>query len=114
MREPLRDKERLLHINDAISKLIQGTADSIDQIKEGSLEYYGIVKLIEIIGEAIYKLTTEFKDSHPATPWRQIERMRHVLVHGYYTVGYDFIREVVETDIPELKGQIDLYIRELQ
>lgn len=114
MREPLRDKERLLHINDAISKLIQGTADSIDQIKEGSLEYYGIVKLIEIIGEAIYKLTTEFKDSHPATPWRQIERMRHVLVHGYYTVGYDFIREVVETDIPELKGHIDLYIRELQ
>ncbi len=112
MREPIRDKERLLHIDDAISKLIHGTAENLDDIKEGSLEYFGIVKLIEIIGEAVYKLTPEFKNTHAETPWRQIERMRHVLVHGYYTVGYDFIKEVVETDIPILKNQIDRYLCE--
>ncbi len=111
MREPIRDREHLLHINEAINKLIQGTADSLDDIKEGSLEYYGIVKLIEIIGEAVYKLTTEFKISPPPdTPWRQIERMRHVLVHGYYTVGYEFIKEVIKTDVPYLKTQIQQYI----
>ncbi|WP_367949482.1 HepT-like ribonuclease domain-containing protein [uncultured Duncaniella sp.] len=43
----------------------------------------------------------------------QIERMRHVLVHGYYTVGYDFIKEVIETDIPLLKEQISRYLREM-
>ncbi len=78
------------------------------------MEYFGIVKLIEIIGEAVYKLTTDFKDAHSETPWRQIERMRHVLVHGYYTVSYDFIREVIETDIPVLRGQIRRYISEIE
>ncbi len=114
MREPIRDRERLLHIDDAINKLIQGTAERLDNIKVGSIEYYGIVKLIEIIGEAVYKLTTEFKTSHPNAPWRQIERMRHVLVHGYYPVGYDFIKEVIETDVPYLKTQIQQYIAEME
>ena len=114
MREPIRDKERLIHIDEAITKLLQGTDDCLSMIEEGSLEYFGIVKLIEIIGEAVYKLTTEFKDTHTDTPWRQIERMRHVLVHGYYTVGYDFIKEVVETDIPVLQEQIKRYIKETE
>lgn len=114
MRESIRDKERLFHIDVALTRLIEGTSDNIDKIEEGSLEYFGIVKLIEIIGEAVYKLTAEFKQTHPETPWRQIERMRHVLVHGYYTVGYEFIREVVETDVPVLHEQITRYIQELQ
>jgi uncharacterized protein with HEPN domain len=112
MREPIRDRERLIHIDDALTKLIDGTANNIDTIEDGSLEYFGIVKLIEIIGEAVYKMTVEFKDSHPDTPWRQIEKMRHVLVHGYYTVGYDFIKEVIETDVPALKVQIRQYLSE--
>jgi len=113
MREPIRDKERLLHIDEAIERLIDGVSSKVDNIKEGSLEYYGVVKLIEIIGEAVYKLTPEFKDAHSLTPWRQIERMRHVLVHGYYTVGYDFIKEVIETDIPILRHQIRKYLSEM-
>jgi len=32
--------------------------------------YYAIVKNIEIIGEASYMLTSEFKDAHPQTPWK--------------------------------------------
>lgn len=91
---------------------MKGTADNLDDIKEDSLEYFGIVKLIEIIGEAVYKLTTDFKLSHQQTPWRQIERMRHVLGHGYYTVSYEFIKEVIETDIPILKDQILGYLSE--
>lgn len=112
MRELVRDKERLEHIDDAIKRILTGTADNLEGIREGSLEYFGIVKLIEIIGEAVYKLTPEFRDTHSETPWRQIERMRHVLVHGYYTVGYDFIKEVIESDIPELQKQISRYLRE--
>lgn len=113
MREPIRDKERLLHIDEAIDLLVEGTSSNLNDIVDGSLEYFGIVKLIEIIGEAVYKLTSDFKNAHPETPWRQIERMRHVLVHGYYTVGYDFIKEVIVTDIPMLKEQIRGYLREM-
>lgn len=114
MREQIRDKERLQHIDEAIERILNGTSMNLETIKEGSLEYYGIVKLIEIIGEAVYKITKEFKELHPSTPWRQIERMRHVLVHGYYTVSYPFIKEVIETDLPILKRQIREYISLLE
>lgn len=78
------------------------------------MEYFGIVKLIEIIGEAVYKITPDFKESHSDTPWSQIERMRHVLVHGYYNVGYEFIKEVIQTDIPILIKQIQSYLSETE
>lgn len=112
MRETIRDRERLLHIDEAITKLIDEVAPNINAIEEASLEYYGTVKLIEIIGEAVYMLTKDFKASHTLTPWRQIERMRHVLVHGYYTVSFRFIKEVIETDIPFLREQIREYLEE--
>lgn len=113
MREHIRDKERLLHINEAIKRIIEDTSSHLDDIKEGSLEYYGMVKLLEIIGEAVYKLTSDFKDNHKDTPWREIERMRHVLVHGYYTISFAFIKETIKRDIPILGAQIKMYLSEM-
>lgn len=43
----------------------------------------------KIVGEAVYKLTKEFKESHTETPWRMIEKMRHILVHDYYQINLD-------------------------
>ena len=58
--------------------------ESINQDKK--LIYYGIVKNIEIVGEAAYKLTSVFRRQHPDTPWDVIMKMRHVLVHDYYQI----------------------------
>ena len=35
-----------------------------------------------------------------------IEKMRHVLVHGYYTITPEKVWETVQEDLPELKEQI--------
>ncbi len=43
--------------------------------------------MLEIIGEAAYKLTNEFKEDNPDLPWRKMVGMRHVLVHGYNNVS---------------------------
>ena len=51
MREILRDPMRLEHIKDSIDKLLD--ADSminLDFITETDLQYFGIIKLLEIIG----------------------------------------------------------------
>lgn len=85
MREPVRDKERLQHILDAINILEESRKkhDSAESEKD-PIVYYGFVKHVEIIGEAVYMLSKEFKESHPEVEWGAIEGMRHVLVHGYY------------------------------
>lgn len=58
------------------------------------------------------ELTTEFKDSHPQTPWAMIEKMRHILVHDYYQINNDVLWSVITDDIPNLKEQILMYLSE--
>ena len=64
---------------------------SREEIMADTLRYYGIVKNIEIIGEAAYMLTNEFKNTHPDTEWSKIAGMRHFLVHDYYNIDPDEI-----------------------
>ncbi len=113
MREAIRDKGRLEHMLDAIDRVLNYMVDkSFDDIPTDKIEYYGIVKNIEIIGEAAYKLSLDFKNSHTETPWSVIEKMRHVLVHDYYQIDENEIKYVIEDDLKPLRAQIERYLTE--
>ncbi len=113
MREEIRDIERLNHILDAIKVLIDNKdKHTFDEMASDTIVFYGFVKHVEIIGEAVYMLTKEYRDSHPEVEWSTIERMRHVLVHGYYKIRPIQLWETIQTDIPELKPKIEKLIAE--
>lgn len=80
---------------------------SFEEAKRNPIVFFGFVKHIEIIGEAVYMLTKEFRASHAEVEWEAIEGMRHVLVHGYYTVKPEQVWQVIENDVPKLKPQIE-------
>lgn len=114
MREPIRDIERLRHIIeniDILNSYLQGR-DRQD-IEKDPVGFYGLVKRIEMIGEAAYKLTNEFRDAHPDTPWKMIMKMRHVLVHDYYQIDAKELWLVIDDDLPILRPQIEAYVKEL-
>ncbi len=52
---------------------------------------FAIIKNLEIIGEAAYKLTKSFKLKHTSIEWSDIIGMRHILVHGYYQIKDEII-----------------------
>ncbi len=113
MREKVRDKGRLEHILEAIEGIEEYHVQyTFEDVKKNKLIFYGFTKFVEIIGEAVYMLTTEFRNSHPDVQWRQIERMRHILVHGYYTIDPESLWNTIEEDIPELKTWITKYLEE--
>ena len=113
MREKIRDKERLEHIRAAIDVLLANKGrHSLEEVAADPIVFYGFVKHVEIIGEAVYMLTKEFRASHPEGEWNDIERMRHVLVHGYYHIRPSQLWETIQTNIPELKPVIDRLIAE--
>ena len=113
MREKVRDKERLEHIRAAIDVLLSNKdRHSLEEVTADPIVFYGFVKHVEIIGEAVYMLTKEFRASHPEVEWNDIERMRHVLVHGYYQIRPSQLWETIQTNIPELKPVIDRLIAE--
>lgn len=55
------------------------------------------------IGELVGNLSDEFKEQHPAIPWRQIRLMRNIVAHRYGTVDHTITWDVVQQDIPTLK-----------
>ena len=113
MREPARDKERLQHILEAIQTIEDSRKKYHSQAaEEDPIVYYGFVKHVEIIGEAVYMLSADFKDAHPAVEWASIEGMRHVLVHGYYHIKPKQLWDTIDIDIPQLKPLIEQYLQE--
>lgn len=111
MREPLKDKSRLEHILEAIDRL-QTHAGTLTQeeLEQDVLRYYGIVKNIEIIGEAARMLSEAFRVAHPEVNWRSIANMRNFLVHEYFQVDSDVVWSVIHEDIVELKEQVARYL----
>lgn len=111
MREFVRDRDRLEHIIDAIDRLLSISEKiSFDNLHETDLLYYGVVKNLEIIGEASYRLTKAFRNAHVDTPWNDIIRMRHVLVHDYYRISIKEVKKVVCEDLAPLRSQIADYL----
>lgn len=114
MREHSRDKERLEHILDAIQVIENGLASySKEALLNTPLLYYGLVKQVEIIGEAANLLTQEFRDTHTEVDWRPIVNMRNVLVHDYIHISQDMLWYTLTQDIPTLKQYIERYYAEL-
>ncbi len=108
MREKLRDKGRLEHILKACNDLLVSKDKyQFEIVKDDPIMFYGFVKIAEIIGEASYMLTKEFRVLHSEIPWEQMIGLRHVLVHGYYTIKPKQLWNIIEKDIPVLKPQIE-------
>lgn len=113
MREKVKDRDRLEHIIEAIDRILNFADGKTEgELVVDNLKYFGIVKSIEIIGEAAYKLTHAFCRKHPETPWEFIAKMRHVLVHDYYQINSKEVWKVIQEDLHPLREQISRYISE--
>ena len=102
-----KDKIYAQHILDAITAIGKFIADkdyasfSGDQLLQD-----GIIRELEIIGEASKNISVEFKISIPNLPWKDIAGMRDKLVHGYFSVDMDAVWKAATTDIQALKSEL--------
>lgn len=113
MREPLKDRIRLEHIQTAIDNIFKFTeGKTIQQLNDDAMMFYATVKNIEIIGEAAYKLTNAFRRTHPETQWNDIMLMRNILVHDYYKIRLNEVWKVIHEDLQPLREQVAQYITE--
>lgn len=65
-----------------------------------------VVHHLQIIGEAVGKLSENLKEQHSEVPWSVIKAMRNVLVHFYFGVDLAKVWGVVENDLPTLKENV--------
>lgn len=70
----------------------------------------GLVKCVEIVGEAAGRLSPAFRDRHAELPWGRIVGMRNRLVHAYFEVDDDQIWTTLTQDLPPLLARLEAIV----
>lgn len=71
-----------------------------------------MVNHIMIIGEACRALPDEFQARYANVPWADIIAMRNILVHHYFGIYKEAVWSVAGTDIPELKFNLQVILKD--
>jgi uncharacterized protein with HEPN domain len=66
----------------------------------------GVIRQLEIIGEAVKSISDIIKNEYDNIPWKDFAGMRDVLIHHYFGVDLEEVWITVQNDIPVLKEKI--------
>ena len=105
----------LIHILDSISK-IEKYLQGIDKVEydKNTLIQDGVIRQLEIIGEAVKNISVAVKQSNVQLPWPDIAGMRDKLIHHYFGVDTELVWETAKNDIPFLKSEIHKILNTLE
>ena len=99
-----------LYLNDifesikAIESYIQGF--EFEDFKNDRKTYSATIRELEIVGEAIGKISDEIKERYAHVAWRDIKDFRNLLIHEYFGVDEKILWNTAINDVPELGKQI--------
>lgn len=92
-----RSEAYLRHILDAIEKIERYVKVGHHEFMETSHWQDAVIRQLEIIGEAVKRLSPEEQQARPDIPWRAIAGMRDVLIHNYMGVDLEAVWQVTST-----------------
>jgi uncharacterized protein with HEPN domain len=85
---------------------------TLDQFRADKQLRMAVERGFEIIGEALSRLRKiDATTAEQVTDWRAIIGFRNVLIHGYGVVDHDKTWDIVQTELPLLRHELDELIR---
>ena len=103
-----RDDATLLDMKRAIDQ-IEEFLDGVSQktFFEDSKTQSAVLYQLLVIGEAVKRLSPEFRTQHNSMPWALIAGMRDHLIHAYDTVDWEEVWNTVTNDVPILSTTLE-------
>lgn len=103
-----KDLIRLRHMLDyareALSMADGKTRADLDRDRRLNLS---LVRLLEIIGEAAVHISAQTQTRYSQIEWPDIVGLRNRLIHGYDTVDFDILWQIVTDDLPVLVAKLE-------
>jgi uncharacterized protein with HEPN domain len=109
-----RDQIRFQHMLDAAEAAVSHLSNSYrDDLDHNRLLLNGIVRELEILGEAASQVTQNVREQYPQLPWREMIGLRNRLIHAYFDVNNSAIWLVVKESLPPLIVQVKQILKTL-
>ena len=70
------------------------------------------VRSLEIIGEAKKQIPDDVRQEHDSVGWRAMAGIRDRLIHGYFSIDYDIVWDVIMNKIPVLRREVEQILHE--
>ncbi len=61
-----------------------------------------VLHQLMVMGEAVKRLSMEYRNQHLEIPWKLMAGMRDVLIHGYDIVDLNEVWKTANVDIPRI------------
>lgn len=84
---------------------------TLEKFKKDNLVLDGVVRNLEIIGEAVKNIPTNVKDKHPDIEWKKIAGLRDILAHEYFGIDIEILWDIVENKLPDLKKELSRLLK---
>ena len=102
-----RDDAYLKHVRDSIFNIEQFTQDiTYQEFSKNKLIQDATIRELEIIGEAVKRISEHLKTEHSDIPWKDIAGTRDKLIHDYFDVDLEAVWKMIKEDLKVLKHQI--------
>lgn len=100
MKDDLSNLEDVRIAAHRVGAFIDGV--SRDEFLEDDLIQSAVIRQLEIMGEAVKRLSAEFRAEYPLIPWQQIAGLRDRLIHAYNDVNNERIWVIATENVPDL------------
>ena len=97
-------RQMLDHAREAIQFTV---GKSLDDVLKDRLLGLGLVRLMEIFGEAANRIPPETRALHPRVQWRQAINTRNRLIHGYDTVDLKILYDIIRHELPAVVAELE-------
>lgn len=104
----------LIHIIECIEKIESYTQDRQDAFLSDTKIQDAVVRNLQVLAESTQRISDSLKTRRLEVDWRAIAAFRNVLVHDYLGIDQKQIWDIVERDLPDLKGKIKTILQELE
>ena len=102
-----RDEVYLKHIAECIHNIESYVSGGEGVFLGSRLVQDAVIRNVEIIGEAVKRLSPEFLSARPQIPWKGIAGFRDVLIHNYFGVDLKQVWRVITDEMPALKQAVE-------